>query len=403
VRRWVALGLCVLAVAASPSRSRAQAPHPLSDRSLSDMQLSDESVLAPVDMRLRIESLTIRITGYDQFGRGYQSKAGPIFGPGDERVAVLEPQGEIIATQGDRITHRVWVPIDVVSAASPVSYPKVDVMSGASRKLEAGTLQWTTTYKTRPGSDIAVTSGLHLENPFRSWNSGLHVDHALADQNTVISGAVAGILDWFDRFTLTGARNGRAERSSTMGSVGLTQVLTPTTLAHISYGLTLQVGELGNTWNIVPLTTGVRGAELLPSERARHAIVGRMSQFLPWNGALRLYYRLYADDWGIVAHSMEGQLLQRLSERIYVGALYRFHTQTGPYFFTTRASPDGALRVADSDLAPLESHTVGGKIVADGPGEGFARTLHYELEVDRYVRNNDLSVDMVSCALGLRF
>src|SRR5579859_1037154 len=135
-----------------------------------DTSLSDARVLGS-DATLHVESVTTRITGFDQWGHGYQSKAGPILGPGSERLTVFEPQAEIVATQGDRITHRVWVPIDMVTAASPHANQQTpDVMTGASRKLEGGTLQWTTAYRTDPASQLALTSGLHLENPFRSWN-----------------------------------------------------------------------------------------------------------------------------------------------------------------------------------------------------------------------------------------
>ena len=59
--------------------------------------------------------------------------------------------------------------------------------------------------------------------------------------------------------------------------------------------------------------------------------------------------------------------------------------------------------MADSDLAPLESQTVGGKIVIDVPRVGTAKALHFEVEVERYVRTNDLWMNIVSCASGLRF
>jgi hypothetical protein len=135
----------------------------------------------------------------------------------------------------------------------------------------------------------------------------------------------------------------------------------------------------------------------------RHALVARAAQWLPWNGALRLYYRFYADDWGIVAHSIEGQLMQRLTPEVYVGGLYRFHTQTGPRFFTTLAPLDATYRVADSDLAPLDSQTVGGRIVMDLPLRGEVRALHMELSCERYVRTNDLWINIVSWATGFRF
>jgi hypothetical protein len=393
MRRFAILAVVFAATTGSPGRASA-----------GDGSLSDAEVLGDSSLRLRIDSISTRVTAFNQYGSGYQSKSGPLLGPGSERLTVFEPQTEVVATQGDRLTHRIWVPIDVISSASPNSLPKpVDIISGASRHNVAGTIEWTTIYKVDPGSSLTMNSGLHLESPFRSWNGGIGASRAFADQNTVLAANLVGIFDWFDRFYVSGRRNGRTERSSTSGSVSVTQVLTPTTVVNVNYGLTVQEGELGNTWNAVPLASGVRGPELLPSERVRHALVGRMSQSLPWNGALRLYDRFYADDWGIVANSAEGQILQRLTPALYVGTLYRFHTQTGPFFFTTRATSDATLRVADSDLGALQSHTLGAKIVGDVAVRGVARALHYELEYDRYFRTNDLRTDIVTCALGLRF
>jgi hypothetical protein len=364
-----------------------------------------EDVLPARSTAFVVQSVTTRVSAYNQFGTGYQSKAGPVLGPGSERLTVLEPQTEIIATQGDRITHRIWIPVDVVTEASPSTIPKVpDVVSGASAESGAGAIQWSTTVQLDRASALTSTSGVHLEPPYRSWNAGILGARSMAEQNTLVSAGIVGIFDWFDRFRITGQHNGRAERSTTLGSAGLTQILSPTTVANVNYGLTLQQGTLSNTWNQVPLTNDTRGTELLPAERVRHALVGRVAQFLPWNGALRLYYRFYADDWGIVAHSTEGQLLQRITPTLYVGALYRFHTQTAPSFFTTLAAPTALLRTADSDLAPLQSYTVGGKLVGDVPmAPGTVRSMHYELEVERYWRTNDLRIDIVSCSVGLHF
>jgi hypothetical protein len=366
---------------------------------------SDAEILDADSSQLHLESVTARVTAFEQNGTGYQSQTGPVLGPGSERLTVFEPQLEIVATQGSRLRHRVWLPFDVITEASPNSLARgrPDAVSGASRHLESGTIDWSTSYKQSPVLSLLMHSGVHLENPFRSWNAGLGASRAFADQNTVVSGGVLGVFDWFDRFYIDGTRHGRAQRSTTTGDLGVTQILTPTTVANLNYGLSAQQGELGNTWNSVPLSIGVRGPELLPTERVRHALVGRLAQFLPWNGAFRAYYRFYADGWGIVAHSVEGQLMQRLSPMFYVGGLYRFHTQTGPYFFTTLAPVDATLRTADSDLAPLQSNTIGGKIVGDVPVTGGVRILHFEVEYDRYFRSNDLTMNIATCAVGLRF
>ena len=307
-------------------------------------------------------------------------------------------------THGDRLTYRLWAPVDMVTAASPNSIAPPDVQSGASRQVESGTLDLTATYAASHAVELSMRVGMHLEQPLRSWTSGLGFRRSFADEASVRPANGLAVFDWFDRFDIHGTHDGRQNWSATTGSVGLTQVLTPTTVANVNYGLTVMEGTLGNTWNSVPLANGTRGAELLPTTRTRHALVVRASQWLPWNGALRLYYRFYADDWGIVAHSMEAQLMQRIRPELYIGAYYRFHDQTGARFFTTLAPMDWRLRVADSDLAPFDSSTIGGKVVLDLPvSTGAVRALHFELALESYLRTNDLRMDILSWATGFRF
>src|SRR6185437_11508830 len=115
----------------------------------------------------------------------------------------------------------------------------------------------------------------------------------------------------------------------------------------------------------------------------------------------------YLDDWGNIAHSAQAELLQRLSSRLLVAALYRFHTQTGVDFFTTLADPLSGLRTADSDLAPFDAQTIGGRLALDLPmrpgAEGELRAVHFEVGYERYFRDNDLSVNVMTCSTGYRF
>ncbi len=363
--------------------------------------LRDQDILGPETPAFHVDSVTTRITSFNQYGSGYQAQGGPTpSSPGNERATILEPQVEVDATQGPRLSHRFWIPVDVVTNASADA---IDVMTSASRHVESGAIDWAAKYKVDAESDVSVRSGIHLENPFRSWTAGLAWSRALADGDTVVSASTLEVFDWFDRFDIHGARHGRTDRTSTTVSAGLTQILTPTTVANVNYGITLQRGEMGNTWNSVPLEGNTRGPELLPSERLRHALVVRAAQFLPWNGALHAYYRFYADDWGNVAHSVEGELLQRVSRALVLGALYRVHRQSGVNFFTTLADPGAPLRTADSDLAPLDSQALGGKIVVDAPMRGEVRALHLELGYERYFRTNDLHIDVFTCETGYRF
>jgi hypothetical protein len=224
----------------------------------------------------------------------------------------------------------------------------------------------------------------------------------MAEDNTVLEGGVNQVSDWFDKYTLTGEHDGHSSRSSTTLTGGVTQLLSPTTVAHADYGITLQRGQLSNGWNSVPLITGDVALEILPKTRLRHALVGRLAQFLPWNGAAHLFYRFYVDDWGIVGHSAEVELYQRLSRASYLRFNYRFHHQTSASFFHTQETPGFAVATADSDLATFFAHTLGVKGSVDIPVH-FAKRFHADVSVERYFRTNDLRVSVYSCGLGFLF
>lgn len=369
--------------------------------------IDPSKILGPSqDDGIHLTSVALRLTAYEQDGYGYQSKAGPIAGPGSQRLTVFEPQLEVRARQGSKISHRIWIPVDIVTAASPAAIDRdattPDVISSASRNNQAGTLDWTVQYKATPTTDVSVRSGIHLEEEWRSWHVGLAVSQGFAEQNTVLTLSLLSNLDWLDRFALDGLRTGVVRRSTNTGSLALTQVLSPTTIAEASYGLTVQTGELGNTWNIVPIEGGTVDHELLPTLRIRHAMVARIAQALPWNAVLKGYYRLYTDDWSILAHTFEAQLFQHLGKNLYLGVGYRHHTQTGASFFTTRADPNAPLRTADSDLQSLNADSITGRVGLDLPWQDHG-TLHFDLAYERYVRTNDLVANIVTCSTAFFF
>jgi len=366
-----------------------------------DDSLSDEAILGTRG-GFRIESMRLRFTHFDQEGHGYQSQADrpSPSSPGSEWLQVEQPQLEVVAQQG-KFTHRLWVPIDVVSAASPDA---LDAVSTASRTNEAASFDLSSTYHANPVTDVTLRAAFHLEEPFRSWTLGVAGSRSFADGNTTIAASLNQVFDWLDRFNLFGTRLGRRYRSSTNANLSVTQLLSPTTVGYLGYGVTVQIGELSNTWNAVPLDSGELGLEVLPGLRHRHAFVGRIAQALPWKAVLKGFYRFYVDNWGILAHTLEAQLYQRLGRQFYLRANYRFHVQTAASFFSLSApAADGALRTADSDLAAFDAQTVG---ILAGLDLKFVRRLqglHLDVGYERYFRTNDLRVNIYTCSAGFRF
>lgn len=375
-------------------------------------------ILGPERPYYRLESASVRFTHYDQRGRGYQSRAGPPYGPGDQRLWVEQPQAELVFKQGDKITHRVWVPVDIVTAASPDA---IDIVSTSSARNEAASIDWTTTYTPSPRASLFARVLFHAEENYHSWVLGLGGSYSFAEDNTVVSVNGNQVIDWFDQYHISGKFGPHGARSSTNGNIGVTQLLSPTTIANLNYGLTVQQGQLSNTWNIVPVSdrrTVVQ--ELLPRRRIRHAFVGRLAQYLPWDGAFKGSYRFYIDDWGIRAHTFDFELDQRLAWFAFAGVYYRVHAQTGASFYTTSVAPDsmvgwvgvpgegtpkGAkIKTADSDLAGLVAQSIGFKGTFDFPSPlPFARAMKVELLLERYFRSNDLAVTVYSCGTGFTF
>jgi hypothetical protein len=358
-----------------------------------------------------IESVRARFTHFVQTGHGYQSAAGPVGQPGNEWLAVEQPQAEITARLGARVTQRIWVPIDAVTAASPdhgrFGKPydaPLDAITTASRGTATGTFDSLTRYRVDAATDVLFRAAFHIEEPFESWIMGLGVTRAFAEDNTVVGVSGHQVVDWFDRFDIAGDRYGRATRSTTNLNFDLTQVLSPTTVANFSYGGTMQLGELGNTWSSVPLSDDTRGDERLPARRFRHALAARALQWLPWQGVLAVTGRAYLDSWGIAAATGEVMLTQRLLRVVTLRANYRYHHQNAPGFFTILADPKGmGYRTADSDLERLHAQTLGGLASLDLPLTTRVRDLHVDFGYERYVRSNDLTVHLTTCALGFRF
>jgi hypothetical protein len=365
-----------------------------------DDGLSSTEILGP-PQGFRIESARVRFTHFAQQGHGHQSLADrpTPADPGSEALGVEQIQAEVIARHG-KFTHRLWVPVDVVTAASPDA---LDAVSSASRLNIGTTADLSTTYQASPSSELTIRGGAHLEEPFRSWLFGVGGARSFADGNTTVAASSNQALDWFDYFTLEGERIGRRFRSSSNLNLTVTQLLSPSTVALLGYGTTVQIGELGNGWNAARLEDNTDGLERLPKLRHRHAVVGRLAQALPWHGVVKGLYRFYVDSWNIFAHTAEGQLYQRFGRHLYLRGSYRYDVQTAARYFTTAAPlDDTTYRTSDSDLDAFHAHTFGAMAAfeIDLP---WGQLLHLDLGYERFTRSNDLQAHVYTCASAIRF
>jgi hypothetical protein len=151
--------------------------------------------------------------------------------------------------------------------------------------------------------------------------------------------------------------------STSLVSVGLTQVLAPRILATVTYDFARLTGYQANIYRVV------RGGsepvpERVPDLRLRHAVAGTLRAHLPSRTTTILSYRFYADDWGIVAHTPEARVVQELLPGLDARLRYRFFVQGAADFYKDvymqAELQNPSVHVTDDEkLSRFETHTIG--------------------------------------------
>jgi hypothetical protein len=398
---WAVIGAGVArADAPAPVASAAAAPTADPD----SRAVSDAEIIG-ADPGWRILGVDLRFVYLDQVGHGYQSQAGPVGQPGDEATQIIEPWAAIAIRQSANVRHDILIPVDVVTAASPDA---LDAITTASRRNEAAGAEIRTSIRRSDQETWSTRVAFHWEEPLTSGTVGAGWRRSLADDNAAI--AVSGNLtvDGFDVRDIAGKYQGKNARETGNVNIAASQLLSPTTVLDGSYGVTVQHGVLAQTWNAVPVIGAASVGELLPGDRVRHALTGRIAQTIPaTRSTVKLWYRFYLDDFGVRAHTVELTAYQYLRPWLYVRGAARFHRQSGADFYTdglAAAPMPGAARTADSDLAPFDARQLSiGLAVVPERAPRLLRGFGVNVEYLRYWRTNDLVIHGGAVGVARRF
>lgn len=232
------------------------------------------------------------------------------------------------------------------------------------------------------------------EPDYRSVYAGLRVGAELADRNFTITAAGGLGLDELDNAgegPTAPRRTG--ELATYLGSLSLSQILSPNAIATLTYDVLHLDGFQANIYRRVIAGGEVR-PELHPEQRTRHALAGTLKWFLPRTATTAIgTYRFYRDDWGIQAHTPELRLLQDVgSSDVVFGASYRFHVQTAADFYQSIYPMSTNIYVTDDPkLSSFRSHTVGMRfeVAAAALGfEGRLGDLRGELLIEYFAQDN---------------
>ena len=276
--------------------------------------------------------------------------------------------------------------VDVVSAAS------VDVVSQASHRFD----------EVRGEVNLAASHAFEFGLPALNYRGSVEPDYvshgAGAGYQTRLGGADSVLAAHYQLTLDTVGRSGTPfttfSRALTThaAELGLTQNLGRKTVLRVVYSFTWQDGYMEKPYRFVPLfdaaglararsdgaaldldsfdryRLAARPPEEVPDLRLRHALGLRALQYIaPLDGSIRADYRLYLDDWGVLAHTGELALELPLSSLLTLGVFGRGYTQSAASFYravyvTPRPDELPQWRTVDRKLSPYDALTGGARI-----------------------------------------
>jgi len=258
--------------------------------------------------------------------------------------------------------------IDVVSNATKrMADFRSEVGFGLSQRIKMSTLSGGYTYS--------------VEHDYQSHGFELGLSQDLFQRNTTLAFGYG-----FTHNDIGRANDALFHRTLDVNgaSVTLAQTLGTKMVGSIGYTFSYLDGYQASPYRFVKIE-GAQGvfkvAETLPGVRVRHAATVGLRRHLFRDTAIHLDYRLYLDNWGVAAQTVQlayfvrfGDLTLRIKERFYY--------QDGASFFrTTYSDMDLPPYVtADKELSTLWSNVAGIKLEYRLPIA--ERALSLEAKVD---------------------
>lgn len=167
-----------------------------------------------------------------------------------------------------------------------------------------------------------------------------------------------------------------------------------------------QQGLLSTPYHRVYFTDGSHTVEKLPGSRLKLPVGARASYFMGDRVILRGFYRFYADDWGMVAHTVNLEATYKFTPFISLSPFYRFNNQTAVRYFKAygKHNPSASYYTSDYDISGFTSHFVGAGIRLAPPG-GLLGIKHWntiEFRYGHYLRTTGMIGNSVTLAMKLK-
>lgn len=316
----------------------------------------------------------------------------------DESLTVIEPILVFDYNFSERFGMSVQLSYDYVSSASIDRLSKFPEQSGASGDFYAG-------------GDVAFRHllndttrfnwhlGFSKEYDYTSLGLGMGLFRELPERNATVGLSIDAYLDQVDIIRFDGSQDeGSDDRTSLSATLSWYQIFSPNWHGELGLTLAHQSGFLETPYNAVViedpllppnpnldnLARGYEITEELPEDRLRLALFGRARYRIDDRTAFELGGRVYSDDWGIQALTVEPRLYRELiRDELRLRLRYRFYTQTAADAFEESFTAETEHRTQDSDLGDFSQHGLGFQFLwRTGPASQVDFGADYDLRSD---------------------
>lgn len=298
---------------------------------------------------------------------------------------------------------------------APVGSPEaVDAITTASRPISGNAFQDFVKVRNEFQGELssrgrALEYYLSTESDYLAQQVAARYDRDFQEQ--ILNLAVGSSYGWdaIEPLADSDTNTGPSGKTTVHWDVVGTRALTPTTLFRVGLEYNVVNGLQHNPYRNV-YAGGTNVPERHPDERQRRDAFVKVNQYISNRSSIKLHYRLYDDDWGIVSNEIDTNLNQYITQGMIVRYDYRYYTQTSADFYRPEyATVDGigGYRTADYRMGPLSSHLFGVSLDMDMAELGVtARVLNRMgvwVNYERYFNNNNYSANIVETALDFRF
>jgi hypothetical protein len=286
----------------------------------------------------------------------------------ERATRVMQPMLDASFDADEHSTVSAHLLVDAITSAS-VAAGAEELTDGqdaafTERRYEAGLA-----YATERGRGRYLAHARYSYEPdYQSMAVGGRFELSLAEKNFVVGLGTAVSSDQVSNAGAQGPFGPRIEGGLTtaLGSLSLSQILGVNSLIGLTYDLSYLTGFQQNPYRSVVTTQGFV-AERHPETRVRHAVAASARHFLAaTHSTVIASYRVYADDWGVVAHTPELRFIQEVSTVADFTAGYRYYRQGAADFWKARyASGDPAMEpfvTDDVKLSRFTSHGLEAKL-----------------------------------------